>query len=65
MPKNVFNTTYAAGLDKTKVLQVYRAIPVFLGKDNKIFQITKVAKNARNRDYIGVTDWLKKQGSLR
>ena len=55
-------TKYAEGLDKTKVLQVFRAIPVFLGKGNKKFQITKIAKNARNREYIGVTDWLKSAG---
>ena len=55
-------TKYAEGLDKTKVLQVFRAITVFLGKENKKFQITKVTKNARNRDFIGVTDWLKNAG---
>ena len=28
-------TKYAKGLDKTKILSVYRKIPAFLGKDNK------------------------------
>lgn len=55
-------TKYAGGLDKAKILNVYRKIPVFLGKDNKKFQITKVAPNARNRDYIGVIDWLANAG---
>lgn len=41
---------------------MYRKIPVFLGKDNKKFQITKVAHGARSREYIGVTDWLANAG---
>ena len=55
-------TKYAQGLDKAKVLNIYRKIPVFLGKDNKKFQISKVAKGARNRDYIGTVDWLENAG---
>ena len=55
-------TKYAGGLDKGKILSVYRKIPVFLGKDNKKFQITKVEHNARSRDYVGVVDWLKNAG---
>ncbi len=55
-------TKYAGGLDKGKILNVYRKIPVFLGKDNKKFQITKVAHGARSREYIGVTDWLANAG---
>lgn len=57
-------TKYAAGLDKAKILNVYRKIPVFLGKENKKFQITKVAHNARNRDYIGTVDWLENAGII-
>lgn len=55
-------TKYAGGLDQTRILQVYRAIPVFLGKSNKKFQISKVAHGARNRMYIGVVDWLSNAG---
>lgn len=51
-------TKYVEGLDKTKILNVFRKIPVFLGQDNKKFRISKVAHGARNREYIGVTDWL-------
>ena len=51
-------TKYVEGLDKTKILNVFRKIPVFLGKDNKKFRISKVAHGARNREYTGVTDWL-------
>ena len=55
-------TKYAGGLDKGKILNVYRKIPAFLGKDNKKFQITKVAHGARSREYVGVTDWLDNAG---
>ena len=51
-------TKYAKGLDKAKILNAYRKVATFLGKDNKKFQISKVAKNARNREYVGVADWL-------
>ncbi len=57
-------TKYAEGLDKTKILNVYRKIPVFLGKDNKKFQISKVSKGARSRDYIGVVEWLESAGII-
>lgn len=55
-------TKYAKGLDKAKVLNVYRHIPVFLAQENKKFRITKVAKGARSREYVGVNDWLEKSG---
>lgn len=51
-------TKYAKGLDKAKVLGVYRKIPTFLGKENKKFQISKIEKGARNREYVGTVDWL-------
>lgn len=57
-------TKYAKGLDKAKILNIYRKIPVFLGKDNKKFQISKVAKGARNRDYVGTVDWLSDAGII-
>ena len=55
-------TKYAVGLDQAKVLNVYRKIPAFLGRDNKKFQISKVAHGARNRDYVGTVDWLDNAG---
>lgn len=57
-------TKYAEGLDKTKILNIYKKIPVFLGKENKKFQISKVAKNARGRDYIGTVEWLERAGII-
>ena len=55
-------TKYAGGLDHGKILNVYRKVPVFLGKENKKFQISKVERGARNREYIGVLDWLNNAG---
>ncbi len=55
-------TKYANELDKAKILNAYRKIKVFLGNENKKFQITKLSPNARSRDYIGVVDWLQNAG---
>ena len=33
-------------------------------EENKRFQITKIARNARNRDYVGCVDWLGDTGLL-
>lgn len=57
-------TKYAEGLDKGKILNVYRKIPTFLGKENKKFQISKVEKGARSREYIGTVDWLDNAGII-
>ena len=57
-------TKYARGLDKGKILDIYRKIPVFLGKDNKKFQISKVRSGARNRDYVGTVEWLNNAGII-
>lgn len=57
-------TKYAEGLDKAKVKAVYNHISTFLAKENKRFQITKIAKNARNRDYIGCIEWLSDAGVI-
>lgn len=51
-------TKYAAGLDQGRILNIYRRIPVFLGKDNKKFQISKVERGARTREYVGTVEWL-------
>ena len=55
-------TKYVEGLDKAKVKAVYNHISTFLAKENKRFQITKIARNARNRDYIGCVEWLADAG---
>ena len=55
---------YAEGLDQTRILNVFRHIPVQLAKDNKKFQISKVASGARFRDYRGCVDWLVDSGII-
>ena len=55
-------TKYASGMDRAKIKSVYRNIPVFLAKENKKFQITKIAAHARTRDFIGCIDWLQDAG---
>ncbi len=57
-------TKYAGGLDKTKILNCYRKISVFLGNENKKFQISKIADGARNREYVGVVEWLANAGII-
>lgn len=57
-------TKYAHGMDKARILNVYRKIAVFLGRDNKKFQISKIAKGARNREYIGAFEWLDNSGII-
>ena len=57
-------TKYAKGLNQTKILNVYNKIPIFLGNENKKFQISKVEQGARNREYIGTVDWLNNAGII-
>lgn len=57
-------TKYVERLDKAKVKAVYNRISTFLAKENKRFQITKIAKSARNRDYIGCVEWLADAGVI-
>jgi len=55
-------TKSADGMDKARIKAVYKHIPVFLAKENKKFQISKVARGARSREYVGVTEWLTDAG---
>lgn len=57
-------TKYAGGLDHGKILNIYRKIPVFLGNENKKFQISKIEPGARNREYIGTIEWLNDSGII-
>ena len=57
-------TKYVEGLDKAKVKAVYNHIPTFLAKENKRFQITKIGRNARNRDYVSSVEWLADAGII-
>ena len=49
---------YAHGMDQARILNVFNQIPSQLAKDNKKFQITKVASGARFKDYRGCIEWL-------
>lgn len=55
---------YADGIDQTRILNVFNQIPVQLAKDNKKFQITKVASGARFKDYRGCIEWLNDSGII-
>lgn len=57
-------TKYAVGLEKSKILSVYRHISTFLAQDNKRFQVTKITTNARNRQYVGAVEWLASAGII-
>lgn len=45
---------YADGVDQTRILNIFNRIPAQLAMDNKKFQISKVARGARFKDYRGV-----------
>ena len=51
-------------MDQTRILNVFNHIPVQLAKDNKKFQISKVASGARFRDYRGCIEWLHDAGMV-
>lgn len=53
---------YADGMDQTRILNVFEQIPNQLAKDNKKFQISKVARGARFKDYRGCIEWLRDAG---
>lgn len=57
-------TKYAKETDKSKIQAVYSHISTFLAKENKKYQITKIAKGARNREYIGAIEWLREAGVI-
>ncbi|MBO4688305.1 MAG: ATP-binding protein [Clostridiales bacterium] len=56
---------YADGVDQTRITRVFDAIPAQLAKENKKFQISKVAKGARFHDYGGCIDWLQDAGIVK
>ena len=55
---------YAEGVDQTRILNIFNQIPIQLAKENKKFQISKVAKNARFKDYRGCIEWLENAGII-
>lgn len=58
-------TKYAQeGVERARILNVFRHISIFLAKDNKKFQVSKIATGARNREYIGSVEWLSNAGII-
>lgn len=55
---------YAEGLDQTKIVSVYRNVPIQLAKENKKFQLSKIDKKARSREYTGCITWLEDAGVI-
>ena len=56
---------YAEGVDQTRITRVFDSIPAQLAKENKKFQISKVATGARFHDYGGCIDWLQDAGIVK
>ncbi|MCL2655566.1 MAG: ATP-binding protein [Coriobacteriia bacterium] len=55
---------YAEGLDQTRILNVFNHISLQLAKENKKFQISKIASGARFKDYRGCIEWLNDAGLI-
>ncbi len=55
---------YATGMDQTRITNIFNQIPIQLAKDNKKFQISKVEKGARFKDYRGCIEWLSDAGII-
>lgn len=49
---------YAEGLDPQRIVSVFDSIPSQLAKENKKFQLSKIAHGARYKDYWGCVEWL-------
>ena len=49
---------YAEGLDQTKIVSVYRNVPVQLAKENKKYIYGQVRKGARAKDFELAIQWL-------
>lgn len=55
---------YAEGMDQARILNVFNQVAPQLAKENKKFQISKVAPGARFRDYRGCVEWLRDAGMV-
>ena len=55
---------YAEGMDQTRILNVFDHIAPQLAKENKKFQISKVAPGAKSKDYRGCIEWLYDAGVI-
>lgn len=55
---------YAEGLDQARILNVFRSVPAQLAKENRKFQISKVDRGARFKDYRGCVERLETAGVI-
>ena len=55
---------YASGIDQTRIINVFNRVAPQLARENKKFQISKVASGARFRDYRGCAEWLGDAGMV-
>lgn len=55
---------YEEGIDQTRILNVFNSVPSQLAKENKKFQVSKIEKSARFRDYRGCVEWLIDSGVI-
>ena len=55
---------YATGVDQTRIINVFNRVAPQLARENKKFQISKVASGARFRDYRGYAEWLADAGMV-
>ncbi len=55
---------YASGVDQARIINVFNRVAPQLAKENKKFQISKVAPGARFRDYRGCAEWLADAGMV-
>lgn len=53
---------YSEGVDQTRIVNVFNRIAPQLAKENKKFQVSKVATGARFHDYRGCVEWLSDAG---
>ena len=55
---------YATGVGQTRIINVFNRVAPQLARENKKFQISKVASGARFRDYRGCAEWLADAGMV-
>ncbi len=55
---------YASNEDSTKLYDIFKSIPVHLGKDNKKFKYSVIKSGARAKDYAYPIHWLEMSGII-
>lgn len=55
---------YASGIGGARIINVFNRVAPQLARENKKFQISKVASGARFRDYRGCAEWLADAGMV-